>query len=83
MCLIDTSSNGAAGCLSLSQVLRKEHRKVRKKIRTVKGRLLSSPGEVTLAPHPTITLMSRRTIKETAPGKEPRIEDISQVLCSE
>ena len=74
--------NGATGAVSLCQVVKSETSKVRKKIRTVKGRVLPSPGKVTSAPLLVITLMSCRTL-EAASEQEPRIEDISQVLCSE
>ena len=63
-----TSMNGATGAVSLCQMVKSETSKVRKKIRTMKGRLLPSPGKATSAPLPVITLMSFRTL-ETAPGQ--------------
>lgn len=64
--------------------MKRDQNKARKKIRTWKGRLLPSLGEVTSSPcPPVITPNEMQNPEAAAPGKEPSIEGIAQVLCSE
>lgn len=73
-----------AGVVCLCQVVRRDQNKARRKIRTLKGRCLPSPGEVTSSPCPrVITPNELQNPEAAAPEKELSIEGIAQVLCSE